>query len=706
MNNKLKVKLCKNLINSLLCAFGLIVFHPFQTNANQTDSLKMEAQYLKGMEYWGEEKFDSAFYHFNSAIQLSKEFNYPLRTGKFILLKANIYYDNEQTKKTFETIEEAKAFYRQANIESGEPLSLLYEGYFYEEVGDYGKAIITYKRGVELSKQIKDTTKIGTLLNNLSVSYHALGDNESAIEYLLEAIHYREAEHSPNIGISYANLGNAYKRQENFSEAIVWYQKSLDAMQGDNFARARIVCLRNMGDTYAKLDNFKEAEKKFKASYKIAKELGNNNGNIAMYHFFMGSLQLDLNKIDSAQYNFNQAVNFFPSEGFYIFRSNNFNKLARIFIQRGENQSGQKQFFWNQAIKNGEAALELAEKAGALKQINAAANTLMNAHAKAQNPNKTLQYAELYGNSLDSLNRLERSKKVIEMQTKFEVEKKELQIELLGKENVLKEADLQQTKKSEAQQRLIALISFIALLVAAFSALFLYRLYGQKKKANAELETKNTLISEQKEEKEVLLKEIHHRVKNNLQVVSSLLDLQTNNIEDESTLIAIEDGQSRVQAMALIHQNLYQNQDISSISFEEYANQLVKQLASVYQGENKVEVELKSEKVYFDIDTAIPIGLILNELVSNAYKYAFNNEPQGKLSIKLEAIGEGEYCLAINDNGSGLPESFNLSKTKSLGLRLVHRLSRQLYGKAEYFYEQGAIFKILFKDTNQRKLVQ
>lgn len=696
--NKIKLK--------VLCCFVLTAILSINTYATNADSLKMESYFELAEEYWDKENSDSAIFFIDNAIQSSKNLNYPERTGKFLINKARIYFDDSQIEKTFDLLEEAIGVYKHASNKSGESLALLYKGYFHEKNGAFDKAIITYKEGLGITKQIKDTTITGTLFNNLSVAYHALGDYETSIKYLIESIHYRESENSPNIGISYGNLGNAYKRQENYTEAILWYQKSLEALQGDNFAKARVVCLRNMGDTYSRMGKYNKAEKNLKASYDIAKGLGNNQRDLAMYHFFMGSMYLKQEKLDSAIYMLNEAIRLFPQKRNFIFRSNSHLHLAEIYLKRIENNSRSKQILLNKAIENAEKSRELAESSGVIKQLNEAARVLMKVYGKASNSKKTLQYAELYGTSLDSLNRLERSKKVIEMQTKFEVEKKELQIELLGKENSLKEADLQQTKKNEAQQRQITIISIIALIISVVAAIFLYRLYGQKKRANAELERKNALISEQKEEKEVLLKEIHHRVKNNLQVVSSLLDLQTNNIDDESTLLAIEDGQSRVQAMALIHQNLYQNQDIGSISFEEYANQLVKQLASVYEKENRVEVELKSKETYFDIDTAIPIGLILNELVSNAYKYAFKEDTKGKLNIRLEEIREGEYALTVSDNGAGLPSDFKVEKTKSLGLRLVHRLSRQLYGQVEYLHEQGAMFRILFKDTNQRKLVQ
>ena len=217
---------------------------------------------------------------------------------------------------------------------------------------------------------------------------------------------------------------------------------------------------------------------------------------------------------------------------------------------------------------------------------------------------------------------------------------------------------------------------------------------------------KNSLIQEQNEQKELLLKEIHHRVKNNLQVVSSLLDLQSRGIEDEGALATFMEGQNRVKAMALIHQKLYQNEDLATIDFAEYAENLMKELAGIYPAGSNVNSSIRTEgKAEFDIDTAVPLGLILNELISNAYKYAFGQGQEGELSVAVEALGEGKHQLTVSDSGAGLPEGFDFTKAKSLGLRLVRRLAKQLYGSVTYSYETGAKFVIIFTDTLERKAV-
>jgi two-component sensor histidine kinase len=224
--------------------------------------------------------------------------------------------------------------------------------------------------------------------------------------------------------------------------------------------------------------------------------------------------------------------------------------------------------------------------------------------------------------------------------------------------------------------------------------------------SHVEIGRQNDNLKERNDQIEILLKEIHHRVKNNLQVISSLLDLQSRGIENEEALATFMEGQNRVKAMALIHQKLYQNDDLASIDFAEYAKQLMSELASIYPASKNVKTSVSADgQTSFDIDTAIPLGLILNELISNAYKYGFNKENEGKLSVALESLGVGKHQLTVRDSGPGLPADFDFSKAKSLGLRLVRRLAKQLYGSVSYQSRQGAEFVIIFTDTYQRKAV-
>ena len=197
------------------------------------------------------------------------------------------------------------------------------------------------------------------------------------------------------------------------------------------------------------------------------------------------------------------------------------------------------------------------------------------------------------------------------------------------------------------------------------------------------------------QEKEVLLKEIHHRVKNNMQVISSLLDLQADNIQNEALLQVFKESQYRIRSMALIHERLYQSKDLSHINFADYVENLTDYLLYSY-GASNISLQINVPPVFLAIDTAIPCGLIINELVSNAIKYAFPNGQAGEIWIELQTTKKQYTVLIVGDNGIGLPPEVNFQQTPSLGLTLVHMLVKQIKGEIELQSKKGTEFKLVF----------
>jgi PAS domain S-box-containing protein len=199
-------------------------------------------------------------------------------------------------------------------------------------------------------------------------------------------------------------------------------------------------------------------------------------------------------------------------------------------------------------------------------------------------------------------------------------------------------------------------------------------------------------------EKEVLLKEIHHRVKNNLQIISSLLNLQTDQVKDSGTLRILHDSQTRVRSMALIHEKLYQSKSMAKIDFGEYVTSLTKDLFRSYQrslGEIKLNIHV--DEVTLDLDYAVPCGLILNELMTNALKYAFPEGRKGSIWVELRADPKQFISLRVADDGVGLPAGLDILKNKSLGLQLVNSLVKQIDGKLEVENSSGTAFCVTFK---------
>jgi two-component sensor histidine kinase len=205
-------------------------------------------------------------------------------------------------------------------------------------------------------------------------------------------------------------------------------------------------------------------------------------------------------------------------------------------------------------------------------------------------------------------------------------------------------------------------------------------------------------IKHQLEEREILLKEIHHRVKNNMQVIIGLLNIQASFIKNKNITSVLQDSQNRIRTMALVHDKLYQTKDFSNINFSEYITSLLNYLFSSYESQKQqIKYQINVEPFPFEIDTIIPLGLIANELISNSIKYACDTEINCKIEVSLKKYDEKNLIFSITDNGKGLPLMFDYKNTESMGMLLVNLLAEQIQGKLDVqSSDKGTTFSIIF----------
>jgi two-component sensor histidine kinase len=266
-----------------------------------------------------------------------------------------------------------------------------------------------------------------------------------------------------------------------------------------------------------------------------------------------------------------------------------------------------------------------------------------------------------------------KTNEVIDLQTKYETGKKELEITRLHTEGLAKNKQI---------VMLAAVLVIFALLVA-----FMGWLYHRNRKQQQE-------ITAQSGKLEIMMKELHHRVKNNLQIVSSLLSLQTYKVQDEEAVLVLKESQQRVQAMSFIHQRLYKTESLTAVNMKEYLTDLAESLVSSY-GYNRDDFDLyiSVEKEMLDIDKALPIGLIINELVTNSLKYAYCNIHRPSLNIILRQE-EAKLVCSIKDNGIGIDEQQWKQKKNSFGKQLITALCKQLRAQQTLVINKGTEFTI------------
>jgi len=228
-------------------------------------------------------------------------------------------------------------------------------------------------------------------------------------------------------------------------------------------------------------------------------------------------------------------------------------------------------------------------------------------------------------------------------------------------------------------------------------AFTLYAINLKKKRERVEEKLKESL-----KEKELLLREVHHRTKNNLQTISSLLSLQVSNTDNRQAIRVMQESQNRIKSMSLVHEKLYRYGDLSKIDIREYMETLAHELFGLYGvNSNNVKLMIKIKDIRFGIDTAIPCGLIANEILSNSLKYAFPENKKGKILIELKK-NKGKFFFSIMDDGVGLPKEVDLKNTKTLGLQLINTLTDQLGGNIKLDSRNGTQFMITFTETKKR----
>lgn len=226
-----------------------------------------------------------------------------------------------------------------------------------------------------------------------------------------------------------------------------------------------------------------------------------------------------------------------------------------------------------------------------------------------------------------------------------------------------------------------------------------YQLVSVKKDTDMTDHSTDGLI-EKIREKDTLLKEVHHRVKNNLQTVCSLLNMQSRGAEDEHMKNLIKSSQNRVMAMAMVHEMLYLRDDLTAIDYKPYVFKLTEYLIKSVKGpDSKVKLAIDIPDIVLGIDTAIPLGLLINETITNSLKYGIKDDHEGEIHIELQKQGKDDYILTIGDNGIGISESVDPKTSKSLGLKLIHNLARQLKGSITMDWSRkGTNYIVRFKD--------
>ena len=575
--------------------------------------------------------------------------------------------------------------------------------------GDYNEALKEFKWSAQESKKMSSKQIYSSVLVNIGRIYRVRGEYDTALTYFKNGLAVaKEIQHKFMEGVSYYFIGLVYQDQQKYNLAIENYLVALSMYEDQSFNNQRPYLLLSLGLAYQSSKNLNESLKYYwKALHELKKI--NDRWGISELYGSLGSLYIEMNDFDSAWIYQEKARDLFREIHDKAGESNAMNSLGEILIYREKYNDALH--YLNEALRlNHEVdntisrvnillnlgkcyvhmgsvnkglkilnrSLEIADSMNFTNERKLLHKELSVAYSKLKSFEKALEHYEIYAALSDSLYRKESNNHFLELEQKYQSEKHEKEISQLKLDNIEQDIIIR-------KQRSVRNILIIAILFASIIGVLLYRSYAMKKKSDME--------------KEALLKEIHHRVKNNLQIISSLLNIQTENVTDKNVIGVVKESQSRVKAMALIHQLLYQDKDLTKIDFSTYLPRLVTAVSSIFKmTEQDIEVKIDATNISFDIDMAIPLGLITTELVSNAFKYAFTGKKKGQIEIRLQAVSEKKYQLSVADNGIGLPAGLDFNSLDSMGLRLVKILTNQLMGVFTYQYNKGSVFIVEFSE--------
>lgn len=534
----------------------------------------------------------------------------------------------------------AKSIHVQAHL-----LSLM--GGMYQDKGDFDKAISYYLEGLQMAERNQDVEMIAALSKNLAEAYSDAGRSISFIlpfyeRALKEEIAIKNWQY---VGMIYSNIAKDYMQAGNIADATKAAKLSIGYIkQQNNRAYVYATVVSDIGEVYAGLGSYAEAEKYLLQGYAMLDSIGTKDNKLI------------------------------PLAA-----------LAKLYIKK------------NEPIKAEKTANHLLQLATAYKTklfLRDANKVLADLAKKRNQPALALQYFEQYKNWDDSLYKDRKEKSIADVESRIKMEQQELELRF-GAEKKAQENKALQLSHIALQYK--TSIILIAAAILLFTGILLYVGYRIQSRKNKELEIQKRIIERQSAEKDTLIREMNHRVKNNLQIVSSLLNLQANSLTDSLAIEALRESHKRVSAISLIHQKLYGQEERASIPLEEYINSLFADLKTVYAA-NQVAFDciVDPANIQLDIEKAVPVGLILNETITNALKYAFINRDTGKIAIRFTEHADNSYTLEIQDDGVGLPEGFDPIKNTSLGFRIIKELTRQLRGSYQYTTLGGTRCRIHF----------
>ena len=520
-------------------------------------------------------------------------------------------------------------------------------------------------RAKEEAININDSTSISSANFRYSNLYISHGDYLKAIQVLVESIEFRPKKLVLPKVLDLAKLSKLFLLIGNSDKAEYYASQALELATEKKYkVKDRIIAILRARIAVNK-GEYEKADSLFNIALDNYKKIRAKT-DIFNTHVYLAELKFKQNETLIAKNHLIEANKYL-------------NNVQEVQTKVKYHLIDSKIKIKNNDFRNANISLNLA------KQIIGKTNsmfleydyikTMAYFEKKRKRFSESLKLTEQYHGLQDSLFKYKTAQQIFDLEAKYQAKEKQKQIELLAANNDLYKVKLKQEKLEK-----LAIIG--GAFIGSLFLLFLVITYFKVRE-------KNRIIEKALKQKDILLREIHHRVKNNLQLISSLLNLQSRYIKDEKAKEVSLDGKNRVRSMSLIHQFLYQNKDLTNLSLDEYFKKLVTELFEAYQvSENRIKVNYSIEKTELDVDRVIPLGLIFNELITNILKYAFPDNKEGVININL-SNENNKLILDVKDNGIGFEVENNFSDDKTFGFTLINALLQKWNGSFDIISNEG-----------------
>jgi two-component sensor histidine kinase len=637
-------------------------------------------------------------YFSSKAIDIFKANNYLIELGDAYFDVAGYYsFSGNGLKERIHAMRLSLDVFQKAKDRKREAHIFKELGDLYQIQGDFSKSMESLKQALKIYQQIGYLELMGVydLLGFVST---ASGDQKEGIRYGLLAVQTAETlgDSSKQICTIYNRLGITYLNLNEFDKANTYFQKALSVAKKykDNNAVHELAfnithVLLSQEKTTEALHFLHEIEKEYNAEDVISR-IRIVSGLATIYAM--------LNNYVVAQKYCTQLLNI--SEKYELNSEENsllYGAVIPVLLATHKYPETRKYL-----LANG----QLAEKTGLL--MNLAVNHLwwFKLDSTQGNYISAIAHYQSYKRLNDSLFNESKSRQISQLEIVYSIEQKdkdlafkEQNIQLLTKQAQLHYSQLQAT-------RVIKNFTLSGIVLLLIIIILLYKNTQHRSKRHkllqaqqTEIQKKNASLEDLIKEKDWLVKEIHHRVKNNFHMVIGLLGTQSGYLKTEEALAAISDSQHRIHAMSLIHQKLYQSDNLSAINVPDYINELVDYLRDSFNIRQAIRFKLHIDRIELDLSHCIPLGLILNEAITNAIKYAFPDGKEGIITISLSQVSEHKILLMITDNGVGLPAAFDIHARNSMGMNLMQGLSEDIDGDFNIVNHDGTSISIAFDLT-------